>query len=340
MQELAPSEATGQTVFVAPARAKSSQERRLSLAFSASALVHTGLVLFAVEFPVEGATSPPMHRMVDGFRANTVEVGTLPDAVRPPAAPESPADRAHELEAPPAPATAPRVERALPEVPAPRLDHSEPRTPTLPSARPVAVRLPADSANERSARERSPAEPTPQGRASPSSTRPTSDEAGSFGAIGLPPGTQYFARAFARALPVVLGDVAWLAMPLGPAGEASIDIKIDEAGRISDVDLDPRVPTPEILKRALDRVFILLNAGTFSLDGTRVQMGVERLALSASVSNSQPNPDPAAAPNLMNEKGHQPPTRARSGSAHLTFNSGRRVHVVIKMREADSVSEY
>jgi hypothetical protein len=124
-------------------------------------------------------------------------------------------------------------------------------------------------------------------------------------------------------------------LPLGAAGNASIDISIDEGGRISDVALDPHVPTPEILKRALDRVFILLNAGTFSLDGSRVQMGVERLSLSASVSQSQPNLDPSAAPHLMNEKGHQPPTRARPGSAHLTFNSGKRVNVVIEMRDVE-----
>jgi hypothetical protein len=131
----------------------------------------------------------------------------------------------------------------------------------------------------------------------------------------------------------VLGDTAWLALPLGAVGDASIDVSIDEGGRISDVEFDPRVPIPAILKRALERAFILLNAGTFSLDGKRVQMGVERLALSASLSQARPNPDPAAAPHLMNEKGHNPPTRARPGSAHLTFNSGTRVDVVITMRD-------
>lgn len=176
---------------------------------------------------------------------------------------------------------------------------------------------------------------TAPGAPAPSSTLPAADDAGSFGALGLPPGTQYFARAFARALPVVLGDSAWLGLPVGSVGEAWVDIQIDAAGRISDVDLDPTIATPEILKRALDRVFILLNAGTFSLDGNRVRMGVERLALSASVSQGAPNPNPDAAPNLMNEKGHQAPTRTRPGSAHLTFNSGKRVQVVIEMRSVE-----
>jgi hypothetical protein len=130
----------------------------------------------------------------------------------------------------------------------------------------------------------------------------------------------------------VLGDTAWQSLPLGAAGEASLDISIDEGGRISKVELDPLVPTPAILKRAIDRAFLLLNAGTFSLDGTRVQMGMERLALSVALSQVEKNPDDGANPNLMNEKGHRPPTRERPGSSHLTFNSGRRVDVTIRMR--------
>jgi hypothetical protein len=315
-------------VLVPPTRAKSSQGKRLSLAFSASAVAHAGFVLLAV-VDIGGTTPAPIHRIVDGFRANTVEVGTLPDAARPPAEPESPAG-ARDPETPSAPeATTPppsRSEPVTPDSPSPReLERTMPSAPVTARTRPPAAPRTALSASERRAGDSNAV-------AAPSSTRPASEEAGSFGAMGLPPGTQYFARAFARALPVVLGDVAWLALPAGPAGEALIDVKIDEAGRIADVDLDPHVPTPEILKRALDRVFILLNAGTFSLDGTRVQMGVERLALSASVSESPPNPDPAAVPTLMNEKGHRPPSRIRPGSAHLTFNSGRRVTVAIEMR--------
>jgi hypothetical protein len=159
-----------------------------------------------------------------------------------------------------------------------------------------------------------------------------SEEAGSFGALGLPAGTQYFARAFARALPVVLGDVGWLTEPLGPVGEASLDVSIDEAGRIAEVKLDPRVATPPLLRRAIDRAFLLLKSGTFSLDGSRVQTGLERLALSARLATGTANPDESADPKLMNEKGHRAPTRERPGNAHLTFNSGRRVEVVITMR--------
>jgi hypothetical protein len=179
-----------------------------------------------------------------------------------------------------------------------------------------------------------PATPSPP---SANSAQKTSEEAGSFGAVGLPQGTQYFARAFARALPVVLGDTAWLGVPLGQAGEASLDVSIDAAGRIAGVKVDSRVRTPEVLKRALDRVFVLLDAGTFSLDGLRVKMGVERLALAVSVSQRAPNADESADPKLMNEKGHVPPSRERPGSAHLTFNSGRRIDVVIRMRSHDEL---
>jgi hypothetical protein len=177
----------------------------------------------------------------------------------------------------------------------------------------------------------------PAAPASVSSAQKISEEAGSFGAVALPQGTQYFAKAFARALPVVLGDTAWLGLPLGHVGRASIDVSIDAAGRIADVDLDPRTATPAILKRAVDRVFVLLDSGTFSLDGQRVKMGVERLSLSVELSQRAANPDEAADPKLMSEKGHLAPSRERPGSAHLTFNSGRRVDVQIRMRSAEEL---
>jgi hypothetical protein len=240
-----------------------------------------------------------------------VEVGTVPDAARPRADDRS--------------ATAPSPEKQkapskVADAVAPALPAERTRTEARQAERP---------APPRSAAARAAATP------SASSAEKTSDEAGSFGAVALPQGTQYFAKAFARALPVVLGDTAWLGLPLGPVGRASVDVSIDAAGRIADVDLDPRTATPAILKRALDRVFILLDSGTFSIDGQRVKMGVERLSLSVELSQRAANPDESADPKLMSEKGHLPPSRERPGSAHLTFNSGRRVDVLIRMRSAD-----
>jgi len=263
------------------------------------------------------ATKAPVPRTLDVFRANTVEVGTVPDAARPRA-------------------DAPRAD-------APRAAAPSPVKQEAPSEAPDAVALtpPADRTRTQA---REPAKPAPPRAAAASAKAPpspssekTSDEAGSFGAVALPQGTQYFAKAFARALPVVLGDSAWLGLPLGPVGRASVDVSIDAAGRIADVDLDPRTATPAILKRALDRVFILLDSGTFSLDGQRVKMGVERLSLSVELSQRAANPDESADPKLMSEKGHLPPSRERPGSAHLTFNSGRRVDVLIRMRSADEL---
>jgi hypothetical protein len=242
-----------------------------------------------------------------------VEVGTVPDAARPRATDPS-------AEAPSA-AKQESATSKLPEAAAPADPAESPRS--------NAHREPARAARPR------PAAARPAAPAGVSVAQKTSDEAGSFGAVALPQGTQYFAKAFARALPVVLGDSAWLGLPLGHVGRASVDVSIDAAGRIAEVELDPRTATPAILKRALDRVFVLLDSGTFSLDGQRVKMGVERLSLSVELSQRAANPDETADPKLMSEKGHLAPSRERPGSAHLTFNSGRRVDVLIRMRSVD-----
>ena len=320
LKELATASDAGHTVFVArTASLASPQKPRFWPAIAASVLLHAGFVASAVVKSTRGET-PEQAPIVAGPRTNTVEVGTLPDAVRPPSeerAPERPEpasapasqnenEKPAARDAPAAPAEAPRA--------APRRAPSAP-----PRAAPTAPRAVASS--------------SVASAAAPSASGATvSPEAGSFGAVGLPAGTQYFARAFARALPVVLGDVGWLSQPLGPGGEASLDVAIDEGGRIAEVTLDPKVATPPLLKRAIDRVFLLLKSGTFSLDGSRVQVGVERLALSVRLAEGAPNPDESADPKLMNEKGHRAPTRERPGDAHLTFNSGRRVEVVIQMR--------
>lgn len=316
-------------VFVARTASLAPQQKaRFWPAITASVLIHVGLVASTLVRPTRGET-PTQVPLVAGPRTNTVEVGTLPDAARPPSETRAPAP------AEPTPATPNENERP-PSDTAPK-PKPAPAVPLArdPDAAPAAAPRPAPRTAARTARP-APGAATSASLASaaaPSASGATvSAEAGSFGALGLPAGTQYFARAFARALPVVLGDVGWLSQPLGPGGEASLDVSIDEDGRISEVKLDPQVATPPLLKRAIDRVFILLKSGTFSLDGSRVQVGVERLALSVRLAESTPNPDENADPKLMNEKGHRAPTRERPGDAHLTFNSGRRVEVVIKMR--------
>lgn len=350
MNELAPWRRAAQTVGVSHARAvELPAKSRLSLALCASALAHLTLVLSVVGASATGVPRERERRAETGFRANTVEVGTVPDAVRP-----SSVERAAGSRAQPA---APLTPERGPAPAEPRISEPPPDARRVTAARntdapPVRVNeLLASGAQSAPAR---PARPKPlEPRTSASAVTPgssdasaatstggagpTSADAGSFGALGLPPGTQYFARAFARALPVVLGDTAWLELPLGDAGEAVLDVRIDEGGRIAEVKLDPTISTPALLKRALDRVFLLLNSGTFSLDGRRVAMGVERLALTAAVSQRQRNPAENANPRLMNEKGHRAPTRERPGSAHLTFNSGRRVEVTIRIRSLDEL---
>jgi outer membrane biosynthesis protein TonB len=335
LKELATASDAGHTVFVArTASLAAPQKARFWPAIAASVVIHAGLVASAVLESTRGETWTQVPIVV-GPRTNTVEVGTLPDAVRPPSeerAPEPPE---------PAPAPAARNEN---EKPAADTAPKPKPTPAVPVARdadaapteaPRAAPRRALSASPRAAptAPRAEASSSVASAAAPSASGATvSPDAGSFGAVGLPAGTQYFARAFARALPVVLGDEGWLSQPLGPGGEASLDVSIDEGGRIAEVTLDPEVATPPLLKRAIDRVFLLLKSGTFSLDGSRVQVGVERLALSVRLAEGTPNPDESADPRLMNEKGHRAPTRERPGDAHLTFNSGRRVEVVIKMR--------
>jgi hypothetical protein len=331
LKELATASDAGHTVFVArTASLAAPQKARFWPAIAASVVMHAGLVASAVLESTRGETWTQVP-IVAGPRTNTVEVGTLPDAVRPPSE-----ERAPE---PPEPAPAPASQNvnekpAADSAPKQNLARAVPVARDADAAAAEAPRAATTSARRAPATApRAVASSSVVSAAAPSASGATvSPDAGSFGAVGLPAGTQYFARAFARALPVVLGDVGWLSQPLGPGGEASLDVSIDEGGRIAEVTLDPEVATPPLLKRAIDRAFLLLKSGTFSLDGSRVQVGVERLALSVRLAEGAPNPDESADPKLMNEKGHRAPTRERPGDAHLTFNSGRRVEVVIKMR--------
>ncbi len=333
MKQLTPSspQSPPQDTLVCVARTPSlasQQNARIWPAIAASLLIHLGLVASASVRETRGET-PTQVPIVSGPRTNTVEVGTLVDAVRP-------ASESRATAPPPEPVRAPPEQNATPAADIAQRPKPEPAVPVVrdPEAAP-APRKPAPVAAPRAvkAAPSAVASGSVASAAAPSASGAVvSPDAGSFGALGLPPGTQYFARAFARALPVVLGDVGWLAEPLGPGGRASLDVSIDEGGRISEIQLDPEVPTPPLLKRAIERVFILLKSGTFSLDGSRVRVGVERLALSVRLAQGTPNPDDSADPKLMNEKGHRAPTRDRPGDAHLTFNSGRRVEVVIEMR--------
>ena len=324
MKELARLWSRAHTVFVRSSQTRSrSPKARLSLTLCVSALVHLSLVLSVVG---ASTTQAPYSHSPAVFRANTVEVGTVPDAARPQsdstaAAAEGSGRSTADDEREGAEASAPPPRATAASERAPEVTASVTRRANQRAAGALAKRA-----------ERAIAAAPPS---TASSASRVAEDAGSFGAVGLPPGTQYFAKAFARALPVVLSDTAWLALPLGPAGAASIDVSIDAAGRISDVELDPRANTPEILKRAIDRVFVLLNAGSFSLDGQRVKMGIQRLSLTVELSQRSANPNEGADPKLMNEKGHLLPAPGRAGSAHLTFNSGRRVQVAIRMRELD-----
>ncbi len=280
-------------MFVArTASLASTRKARFWPAIAASVLIHAGVVASAVLESTRGETWTRVP-IVAGPRTNTVEVGTLPDAVRPPSedrAPESAAPASRDEDEKPAADTAPKSKPA-PAVPVARDPDAPPaEAPRVaPRAAPTAAPRAAPTAP------RAVASSSVASAAAPSASGATvSPEAGSFGAVGLPAGTQYFARAFARALPVVLGDVGWLAQPLGPGGEASLDVSIDEGGRIAQVTLDPESATPPLLKRAIDRAFLLLKSGTFSLDGSRVQVGVERLALSVRLAEGTPNPDGSA----------------------------------------------
>ena len=151
---------------------------------------------------------------------------------------------------------------------------------------------------------------------------------GTFGAAGLPAGVRHLPKAFTRAVGLASrGDPRWLALPVGPVGEARFRLNVDEEGRIGELVYDEHTPAtalPPVLEHLLANTRLLLLAGRFSLDASRERAGAQALRVRVEISDAAPS-DPAGDPTGLNELEYEAPVGKKPGRGSFRLNSGRRV---------------
>lgn len=212
----------------------------------------------------------------------------------------------------------------------------------VPAERPVtsAARAVAATSRARSARPRTAAaaprapdatkSSTTTDGASPNAAGSTEDNPanGNFGAAGLPAGVRHLPKAFTRALGLASrGDPRWLALPVGPVGEARIRLSVDEEGRLGELEYDERTPAgalAPVLEHLLANTRLLLLAGRFSLDATRERAGAQDLRVRVEINDAEPS-EATGDPNGLNELEYEAPLGKKPGRGSFRLNSGRRV---------------
>lgn len=279
-----------------------------SLAVLCSAAVHALLLAAGVAArPPEPGRRAPLRP--DSWATSSVEVGTVPDA---------------------RPAVLPPTAQSLSETETPRPSPS----PTS-LAQSNGEREPAP-APRRAAPSRS-ALGTPEAVASPASgaaDAPPVPAAGSFGALGLPPGVRHLANAFTRALPAgAYTDGDWSKLPLGPVSRVHLSLEVTPKGELGELEIDAEGLLP-VIERMLRRAALLLRSGRFSLDPSKLSAGEEHFDLEVVISERPLIPNEFAAPQDLFAQRFEPPTRERPGYAEFTLNSGR--HVRVEVRIANS----
>ncbi len=237
------------------------------------------------------------------WSGNAVEVESVPAPAEPLAAPATEAEQPAALPEP-AQAPAPVVTADGQPTPAPPKRTLKPRT--VASAQPST----AASASE------------------PSSESAGSTSVASFGSVGLPPGVRHLPSAFARALPEAsYGDAGWEDLPLGGAGEFTLELTVDDEGKLGElVYTDPkqrdRLAAP--LRHMVERAMILLKSGTFSIAQSTRESGRQRFKLSVEISQEAP-PDEGVPFN----KAYDSPRPGHPGNARILLRSGRRIYTRI-----------
>lgn len=149
-----------------------------------------------------------------------------------------------------------------------------------------------------------------------------------FGAAGTA-GVRNLARAFTRAVPVAASDPAlWQPLPLGPAGDITLAIRVDDDGRIaSAVPQGDQVPAH--LGQLADRTVRLLRSGRFALRDGQTGAGVQTLRISVTLTQEEvPMPD---SPGGAFALGFEPPWKGRPGRAYFTLASGKHVEVTVRV---------
>jgi hypothetical protein len=170
------------------------------------------------------------------------------------------------------------------------------------------------------------ATPTPPSASTGSADGTTS---GSFGAQGLPIGVRHLPRAFTRALSIAdRSDPRWLTLSPGPAGEARVEIPVDEDGKLGELayrDETERDKLLPVVRHLLENTRLLLESGHFSLDPTLLRAGVQRLRVRVEVVERAAASAADGDPNELRELEYEAPTASKPGRGSFALNSGRRV---------------
>jgi hypothetical protein len=152
---------------------------------------------------------------------------------------------------------------------------------------------------------------------------------GAFGAQGLPLGVRHLPKAFTRALSIAdRGDPRWLTLPPGPAGEARVEIPVDDDGKLGALaysDEAERDRLAPVVRHLLENTRLLLESGHFSLDPSMLRAGLQRLRVRVEVVERVAASDPDADPNELKELEYEAPTPTKPGRGSFALNSGRRV---------------
>jgi hypothetical protein len=165
--------------------------------------------------------------------------------------------------------------------------------------------------------------------ATPSASSSDGTASAPFGAQGLPVGVRHLPKAFTRALSVAdRSDPRWLTLPPGPAGEARVEIPVDEDGKLGELayrDETERDRLLPVVRHLLENARLLLESGHFSLDAAMLRAGVQRLRVRVEVVERPTSSDPDLDPSGLKELEYEAPTALRPGRGSFALNSGRRV---------------
>jgi hypothetical protein len=217
-------------------------------------------------------------------------------------------------------ATAPAPEPAAPEPPATSTE-ATPSVPPTPQPKPASS-APPKLRTAPSRATKPAAAPSEGAVASTASTGAPS--AGTFGSEGLAPGVRRLGYAFTRAIPAATpADAAWRELPVGMVGTIRVQLTVDEAGKLGELELwraRPGEPDPPaVLRRMVERTLLLLRAGQFALSGSN-GAGRERLTIEVRLRDEAPDEEGSE---VVVQKKFEGATPGHPGYASFRYGTGR-----------------